>query len=98
MDVQIVVFPETNVAAIEHFGSPALEHNTVRKSIAWKLEQRLLDPAKHRSYGIHYTDPRTSGGTYGSMTILSSVTFSTAARVYNSGKYFPSSHSGNRSR
>jgi AraC family transcriptional regulator len=60
MDVQIVVFPETRVAAIEHFGSPALEHDTVRKLIAWKLEQRLLDPLTYRSYGIHYTDPRTT--------------------------------------
>ncbi len=60
MQVQIVVFPETKVAAIEHFGSPALEHDTVRKLVAWKLEQRLLDPSKHRSYGIHYTDPRTT--------------------------------------
>ena len=60
MDVQIVVFPETKVAAIEHFGSPALEHDTVRKLIAWKLEQRLLDPLKNRSYGVHYTDPRTT--------------------------------------
>src|ERR1700722_18900107 len=60
MDVQIVVFPETNVAAIEHFGSPALEHDTARKLIAWKLEQRLVDPVKHRSYGVHFTDPRTT--------------------------------------
>jgi AraC family transcriptional regulator len=58
MDVQIVVFPETKVAAIEHFGSPALEHDTARKLIAWKLEHSLLDPSKYRSYGIHYTDPR----------------------------------------
>jgi len=60
MNVHIVLFPETKVAAIEHFGSPALEHTTARKLIAWKLEQGLLDPAKHRSYGIHYTDPRTT--------------------------------------
>lgn len=60
MDVEIVIFPETKVAVIEHVGSPALEHDTVRKLIAWKLEQRLLDPIKHRSYGIHYTDPRTT--------------------------------------
>jgi AraC family transcriptional regulator len=60
MDVQIVVFPETNVAAIEHFGSPALEHDTVRKLIAWKLEHRLLDPVKYRSYGVHFTDSRTT--------------------------------------
>ena len=60
MDVQIVIFPETKVAAIEHFGSPALEHDTVRKLIAWKIEQGLLDSVRHRSYGVHYTDPRTT--------------------------------------
>jgi AraC family transcriptional regulator len=60
MNVQIVVFPETKVAAIEHFGSPAFEHDTARKLIAWKLEQRLLDPLKYRSYGIHYTNPRNT--------------------------------------
>ncbi len=60
MDVQIVIFPETKVAALEHFGAPALEHDTVRKLIAWKLEKQLLDPAKNRSYGVHYTDPRTT--------------------------------------
>ena len=60
MDVKIVLFPETKVAAIEHRGAPALEHDTVRKLIAWKLEHRLLDPAKYRSYGVHYTDPRTT--------------------------------------
>ena len=60
MDVQIVIFPETKIAAIEHFGPPALEHDTVRKLIAWKLEQRLLDPLKYRSYGIHYTNLGTT--------------------------------------
>ena len=60
MDVQIVVFPETKVAAIEHLGSPALEHVTARKLIAWKLERRLLDPLRYRSFGVHYTDPRTT--------------------------------------
>lgn len=60
MDVEIVIFPETRVAAIEHIGSPALEHETVRKLIAWKLENRLLDPLKYRSYGIHHTDPRNT--------------------------------------
>ena len=37
MDVQIVVFPETKVAAVEHFGSPAFEHDTLQKLIAWPL-------------------------------------------------------------
>jgi AraC family transcriptional regulator len=60
MDVRIVMFPETKVAAVEHRGPPAQEHDTVRKLIAWKLEHRLLDPSRHRSYGVHYTDPRTT--------------------------------------
>ncbi len=60
MDVQIVIFPETKVAAIEHWGQPSLEHDTVRKLVTWKLEQKLLDPVKYRSYGVHYTDPRTT--------------------------------------
>jgi AraC family transcriptional regulator len=60
MDVQIVMFPETKVAAVEHHGPPALEHNTAQKLIAWKLEHGLLDPMKYRSYGVHYTDPHTA--------------------------------------
>ena len=60
MDVQIITFPETKVAAIEHRGPPALEHDTVRKLIAWKLENRLLDPLKYRNYGVHFTDSRTT--------------------------------------
>lgn len=60
MDVEIIIFPETRVAAIEHLGPPSLEHDTARKLIAWKLENRLLDPVRHRSYGVHYTDPHTT--------------------------------------
>lgn len=60
MDVSIVTFPETKVAAIEHRGAPQLEYETVRKLVAWKLGHRLLDPAKHRHYGVHYADPRTT--------------------------------------
>ena len=59
MQVSIVTFPETKVAAISHVGAPALEHETARKLIAWKLEHRLLDQARFRFYGLHYTDPKT---------------------------------------
>ncbi len=57
MNVRIVEFPETKVAVLEHRGAPSLEHETVRKLIQWRLENRLL-PDRHRSYGVHYTDPR----------------------------------------
>lgn len=60
MEVSIVTFPETRVAAISHVGAPSQEHETARKLIAWKLEHRLLDQARYRSYGLHYTDPRST--------------------------------------
>jgi AraC family transcriptional regulator len=57
MRVTIVTFPETRVAAITHCGSPLQEHDTARKLIAWKIENRLLDPQRNRSYGLHHGDP-----------------------------------------
>ncbi len=60
MEVEIVTFPETKVAFIEHHGSPAFEHETARKLIAWKLENHLLDQSKYHSYGLHYTDSRNT--------------------------------------
>ena len=59
MDVRIVDFPETKIAALEHRGPPALEHKTVRKLIEWRLANRL-SPDGHRHFGIHYNDPRTT--------------------------------------
>lgn len=54
MDVTIVKFPETRVAMLEHHGSPATEHDTVGKLVQWKLANQLLDPARHRHYGLHH--------------------------------------------
>jgi AraC family transcriptional regulator len=59
-DVRIVEFPHTRVAVIEHVGPPEREHESVRRLIAWKLEHHLLDSTKYRSFGVHYTDPRTT--------------------------------------
>ena len=58
-DVQIVNFPATRVAAIEHRGPPSLEHETAKKLIAWR-QRHHLDRDRHRSYGVHYTDPYTT--------------------------------------
>jgi AraC family transcriptional regulator len=59
MPVSIVTFPQTRVAGIRHVGHPSKEHETARKLVAWKLEHGLLDQARYRSYGLHYTDPRS---------------------------------------
>lgn len=57
MNVEIVDFPETKVAVIEHHGSPALENVSVNKLIAWRIQNKLPPSDIHRSYGIHYNDP-----------------------------------------
>ena len=60
MEVKIVTFPETKVALITHLGSPQDEHATALKLVSWKLEKRLLDQSKYRSYGLHYATTRTA--------------------------------------
>jgi len=55
VEVRIVDFPETRVAVAEHRGPPQLEHETSKKLIAWRIENRL-SPANHKTYGVHYTD------------------------------------------
>lgn len=59
MEVRIVAFPETRVAVAEHRGPPALEYETSRRLIEWRIQNRL-SPATHRTFGVHYTDPYTS--------------------------------------
>ncbi len=59
MIVKIVDFPETKVAAIEHRGSPASEHESASRLIAWRIENKV-SPTKHQSYGVHYDDPSTT--------------------------------------
>jgi len=35
MEVEIVLFPMTYLAIIEHYGAPELEHESVNKLIKW---------------------------------------------------------------
>ena len=42
MKLKIVTFPQTKVASITHLGLPEQEHDTVRKFIDWKIQNRLL--------------------------------------------------------
>ena len=59
MEVRIVDFPETRVAVLEHRGAPELEHETAREFVAWRIANRL-PPDRHRTFGLHYDDPRTT--------------------------------------
>lgn len=57
LNVEIVYFPETKVAVIEHCGAPEKEYESVRKLIAWRMANKLPPSELHKSYGIHYNDP-----------------------------------------
>jgi AraC family transcriptional regulator len=57
MKVEIIDFPETKVAVVEHHGSPILENESIMKLIEWRKENKLPPSNLHRSYGIHYNDP-----------------------------------------
>lgn len=59
MDVEIINFPKTKVAVVEHHGSPILENNSIRKLVEWRKENKLPPSKIHRSYGVHYNDPNT---------------------------------------
>lgn len=56
MDVQIVEFPETRVAAVEHRGPPGLEYETSRRLIQWRIRNGI-SPQQARTFGVHYTHP-----------------------------------------
>ncbi len=56
MEVRIVEFPETAVAAVEHYGPPELEYETSKRLIQWRIRNGV-SPQHARTFGIHYTDP-----------------------------------------
>lgn len=56
MQVKIVEFPETRVAAVEHRGAPELEYETSKRLIQWRIRHGI-SPLHAATYGVHYTDP-----------------------------------------
>jgi AraC family transcriptional regulator len=74
--VSVEVFPLTNVATIEHKGSPNIVGTTVQAFIAWRKQQGL-SPNRSRTFNLLYHDPKLVapdeyrmdiGCTYGSDT------------------------------
>jgi AraC family transcriptional regulator len=55
MDVRIVEFFDTRVAALEHRGPPDAEHDTARRLIGWRIANRL-SPERHRTFAVHDVD------------------------------------------
>lgn len=104
MDVQIVVFPETKVAAVEHRGSPQLEYETAKRLVAGR-QRNQLDRERHRSYGVHYTDPYTTPPSDHRVDFCLSVEFEVASnpegvvnKVIPGGRCALARHLGSRAR
>lgn len=57
MQVEIVTFPQTPVAMVEHLGPPEREHESIMRLVAWRKATGLPPSHEHRSYGLHYNDP-----------------------------------------
>jgi AraC family transcriptional regulator len=59
MNVNIVNFPETRIAALEHLGPPARLDNTVQTFIGWRRASGLSPVESSRTFGIPYNNPDT---------------------------------------
>lgn len=57
MDVKIIDFPETRVAALEHLGHPDRVNETAGRFIQWRKESGLSPVNTSKSFGLAYDDP-----------------------------------------
>jgi len=60
MNVNIVNFPETRIAALEHLGPPARVDQTVQAFIGWRKKTGLSPVQTSRTFGIPYNNPDTT--------------------------------------
>lgn len=56
LNAEVVEFPETLIATLEHRGSPELLGNSIRNFIEWRKENRL-PPSKSKTFNLLYDDP-----------------------------------------
>lgn len=60
MQVNIVEFPETKIAVLEHRGAPELLNDSVSTFIEWRKESKLSPVKSSNSYGVAYDDPKAT--------------------------------------
>jgi len=58
MEIKIVTFTETPVAALEHIGPHQRVYDTTRKFLEWR-KANGLSPGSCKTFGIHYSDHRS---------------------------------------
>ena len=82
INVRIVEFPQTPVAMISHRAGPASEHETAMKLVQYKLQHKLLDQNRFRSYGLHHLPDQTAGGSVQQVDFCLSIEGSVAANEW----------------
>lgn len=60
MQIRIVDFAETRVAALEHRGAPASVGDSVARFRQWRLQSGQSPVASSRTFGIPYDNPDTT--------------------------------------
>ena len=57
LDVEIVTFPTTLVAALEHHGPPSELQNTVARFIEWRKSTGISPRGSMKTFGVPWNDP-----------------------------------------
>lgn len=60
MQVEIIDFPETLIAVLEHRGAPAKLNESVGQFIEWRQHSQLSPVTQKRTFGLAYDDPNTT--------------------------------------
>lgn len=60
MNIQIVMFEETNIAVFKHRGAPALVNDSVSTFIEWRKTSGLSPITSSRTFGLIYDDPKVT--------------------------------------
>ncbi|MDD2770019.1 MAG: AraC family transcriptional regulator [Methylococcus sp.] len=74
MEVNIVDFAETKVAALEHRQAPELVNDSAKIFIEWRKASKLSPVATSKTFGIAYDDPETTEPAKFRFDICGSVT------------------------
>lgn len=88
MQVQIVEFTETRVAALEHRGSIGLINESVRKFIDWRRQSGQSPLPSNRTFGIPRSNPDTTPGDEFRFDICAEIDDAVAPNTYGVRELF----------
>ena len=82
MQVRIIDFAETRVAALEHIGSAGLVNESVRKFVDWRRESGQSPMPSSRTFGIPHNNPDTTPADEFRFDICGEIDEAVAPNVY----------------